>query len=278
MAKAKDRTPPKAWSLRSQRSLKRQYELEDEIGKFQKLIGFEEKMIAAAEVNRTRQAKMVIGGQPIYQRNLTDSIAEIEQRKQKISAFQETIAALQSEIKGLQPTATQAADRAHKQAELARLADERMEAVASIDAAIHVLRQRLNIYGKLTEAMVKLAGEIDFSGQNFDSTRFDTLAAGLPVAMQRESTRWRESFLGEEADRRACEIVREFQSFPETLAAAHYYRRGEKALLTEKERVEMQKQEPHGLSTIEFEALGYSPRTREPQADTRNFPGNGILA
>ena len=278
MAKAKDRTPPKAWSLRSQRSLKRQYELEDEIGKFQKLIGFEEKMIAAAEVNRTRQAKMVIGGQPIYQRNLTDSIAEIEQRKQKISAFQETIAALQSEIKGLQPTAAQAADRAHKQAELARLADERMEAVASIDAAIHVLRQRLNIYGKLTEAMVKLAGEIDFSGQNFDSTRFDTLAAGLPVAMQRESTRWLESFLGEEADRRACEIVREFQSFPETLAAAHYYRRGEKPLLTEKERVEMQKREPHGLSTIELEALGYSPRTRELQVDTRNFPGNGILA
>lgn len=263
MTKSERAAPAREWSLRSQRSIERQFKLEDDIGKFQKLVGYEERRLADAEVNRTRQAKQVVNGQGAYQRNLEESIAEISQRKEKIKAFQEMIAGLQKEIQALQPSCSQAAERARKQVELARLAEERIGAAASIDAAIRVLRQRLSIHGELTEAMVKLAGEIDFSGQDFDSARFYELAASLPTAMQPESKRWLEWFLGIEKDRRECEIPREFQSFPETLAAAHYYRCGEKPLLTEKERKKAEHQDPRALTSVEFEALHY--REKKPE-------------
>ena len=250
-------------SLRSQRSIKRQFDLENEIGRFQKLIGFEEQRLVEAKANRMRQARQVAGGQPVYQRNLEDSIAEIELRNQKIKVYQETIADLQKEIDGLQPSHSQAAERAGKQAELARLAEERVGVAESIDAEICVLRGRLSLHAKLTGTMVNLAAEIDFSGQDFDSARFDNLAVSLPSAMQAESWRWLEWFLGMEKDRRECEIPREIQSLPETLAAAHYYRRGEKPLLTEKERAEAERQDPHFLTPTEFEALHYGQKKPE---------------
>ncbi len=260
MAKSEGAAPTRPWSLRSQRSIKRQFELEDEIAKFQKLIIYEEGRLAEAQVNRTRQAQLVVNGQLIYQRNLEDSILEIEQRKQKIKAYQEVTTCLQKEVEGLQPTRSQAGERAGKQAELARLAEERIEAVVSVDAAIYALRERLNIYAEVTRAMMKLAGEIDFNGEDFDSTRFGRLAVSLPMTMQAESRRWLEWFLGMEKDRHECKILHEFQSFPETLAAAHYYRRGEKPLLTENERKEAQAQEPRLLTPMEFEALHYGPK------------------
>ena len=111
--------------------------------------------------------------------------------------------------------------------------------------------------------MVNLAGEIDFSGSNFDSARFDKLAVSLPTAMQPESWRWCQWFLGTENDRRECEIRREFESFPETLAAAHYYRCGEKPLLTEKERKEAEHEDSRPLSLEEFAALHYGPKQPE---------------
>lgn len=263
MAKTKGAAPARAWSGRSQRSIKRQFELEDQIGKFEKLIANEERGLANAEINRTRQAKMVIGGQGVYQHNLEESIAEIEQRKQKIKVYQEIIAGLQKEIQALQPSRSQASERARKQAKLALLAEERIGAVGSIDAAICVLKQRLDIHNKLTDAMVSLASEIDFSGQDFDLARFDNLAVSLPTAMQPESKRWLEWFLGMEKDRRECEIRRDPELFPETLAAAHCYRCGEKPLLTETERRKTEKPEPHVLTTNEFEAQCYNPKKPE---------------
>ena len=265
-------------SLRSQKSLKRQYDLEDQIVKFEKLIAFEQGKLKDAEVNRLRQAKQVAGGQGLYMRALEDSIAELEQRKQKISAFRETVAGFRAEIEALQPSAAQKAERARKQAELTRLADERMEAVSSIDAAIHVLRQRLSIHAKLTEGMVKLAGEIDFSGGNFDSARFDALASALPVAMQGESGRWLIAFVGEEADRHPYKVRGEsIVILAETLVAANIFRQGETGLVTEKQRAELDKEPPHALSTVEYEALHYAAKKPGEEIDTRNFPGNGIL-
>jgi hypothetical protein len=266
-----------SWSLRSQKSLKSQHEIEEKIGKFENLIAGEEKSIKAAEINRTRQANLVAGGQYVYQVALSKSIEEIAERKGRIAAYREVASDLRAEMKALVPSPAQAAERAAKQAELAKLAKERIEAVESIDAAIRVLGQRLNVHAKLTAAMVKLAREIDFTGEDFDSPRFDNLALSLPTAMQAESRRWLEWFLGTEKDWRACEIRREVESFPETLAAAHYYRRGEKPLLTEKQRAVVEKENPRGLSTVEAERLYYSPQTPEAQIDTRNFPGNGIL-
>ena len=144
MAKSKRAAPARAWSPRSQRSIEKQFKLENDIGKFQKLIGFEERKLAEAEVNRTRQTRMVVDGQPIYQRNLEESIAEIEQRKQKIKAFQETIAVLQKEIDRLQPSRSQASERAHMQEEMARLATDRAKEDGQIDAAIKQLQELLD--------------------------------------------------------------------------------------------------------------------------------------
>jgi hypothetical protein len=266
----------KQWSLRSQRSLKRQYKLEDEIGKFENLIGYEERNLKAAEENRLRQAKLVAGGQPIYTRNLEDSLEEISQRKQKILAYQETIAGFRLEIEGLQPTASQAAERARKQAQLSRIATKRMKGDARIDAATGQLKELLMGRARLTATMLKLASEIDFAGDGeFDSRRFDSLLMSLPGKMQPESARWLTWFWGEETDRRPSEVRRTIQSFPETLASPHYYREGEEPLLTEKQRAEMYADRPGVLSPGEVDALVNPPK--QPEVDIREIMPYGLI-
>lgn len=257
--------PAKTWSPHSQRSIKRQCELEDEIAEFEKLVTYEERRLAEADQSRTRQARLVTTGQPIYTRNLNDSLAEIEQRKGKILTFKETIAGLRKEIESLQLSPSQAAERAGRQAELARLATSRMMDDAGIDAAIEKLLGLLAARAELTARMVKLAGEIDFSGNDFDTARFDALAAALPGAMQLESRRWVKWFLGSEEDGLPCRIRRKFESFPETLAAAHYYRKDEEVLLTKAQREKVEAEDPRPLTTMDVEALYNSPKKPEPE-------------
>lgn len=271
-------SPKIIWSLRSQKSLKRQYELEGQIGKFEGLIAFEQGRLKDAEANRLRQAKMVADDQYVFMRNLEDTFADIDQRKKKISTYQELIAGRRAEIEASKPSPSQAAERARKQAELARLATERVTKDAWIDAMIEKLRAALASREELTAAMVTLATEIDFSGENFDSARFDALEAALPAAMQLESKRWLTWFFGEEADRCPYELRRgSIVTFAETLAAANIFRQGETPLLTEKQRAELDYVPPRPLTTVEFEALHYAPKKPGDEIDARSFPGNDMI-
>jgi hypothetical protein len=271
------KTPaPSPWSPRSQRSVKREYELEKEIGKFQALIQFEVNRLQVAETNRLRQAKLVSGGQHFYMAALEDSLKEITERKGKIASFEETISGLRREIEALQPTAPQAAERRRKQSELAALTESRKRGDELIDLAIEQLRGLLIDRVKLTQKMLQLASEIDFTGDgDFDSARFNRLLSSLPSAMRRDSAQWVEWFLGREQGRSACEIREETQTFPETLAAAHFYRCGERPLLTEKQQAVLNTEKPHVLTSWEIEQQVMKPKETEP--DSRYFPGSGIL-
>lgn len=268
--------PVQMLSPRSQRSLKQQFGLEDEIGKLGNLIGQEEKRVREGEVNRTRQLGLVTGGQYIYQRNLSATLLEVEDAKRKISAYQQRISVLESEIKGLQPSASQAAERRRKQTQLARLATLREQQDAAIDSAIEGLRELLEARGARTRAMLELANEIDFEvTDSFDSERFERLLASLPGPMRPDSERWRVWFLGREPDRRPVEITHAIQTFPETLVAAGYYRRGDQALLTKKQQDESCASEPRQLTPWEVEALIQPPTKPDPLIAT--FRPLGII-
>jgi hypothetical protein len=267
-----------SWSPRSQRSLHAQYDLEQRIEKFRNLIGFEERMLAKAEENRIRQARQVADGQRIYERNLEETLKEIEGRKAKVAAYRDVLAGLRKEVEALQPSHSEAADRLRKQRELAGLARSRVAQDCLIDSAVQHLLGLLAARAEVTGAMLTLAREIDFSiTGDFDSARFDRLAASLPDRVQAETKRWLDWFFGEEREKRPCEITRELEVFPETLAAANFYRKGERPLLTEQQRVQAEREEPRPLTPAETEELVKPKREPEPEYSVAQLPGGGLV-
>jgi predicted nucleic acid-binding Zn-ribbon protein len=267
------------WSARSQRSLKRQHELECEKRQYEKLKSGAERKLAEAETNRTRQAKQVAGGQGVFQAALRASFAEIDENKNLIAAYEEQISDLEAQIKSLQPSPAQSAERAAKQSELARLAQERVGLAGSVDSAIRSLRDGLESYRELTATMLSLAREIDFEVTGgFDLGRFESLLHSLPSGMESESRRWFQWFTGTD-ERSSCTIEHETDTFPETLAAPNFFVRGEDALLNESERKTASYAPPRGMTPAEFLEYGRQmggktePHSSEP---ARNFVIRGL--
>ena len=276
MAKTKRPSPLKEYSPRSQRSYRRQHELEEKLANLRAMIVGEERKLATAKENRDRYGRMVVNPKHLYERQLDDSLREIADRKSKIQVYNGIFAEVQTEIESFEPMPTRVAERAHKQRELACLTRLRVTHDGRIDEAIVGLRKLLVARAELTASIVRLAAEIDFERTDFDGERFAALLAVLPTAMQPESARWRLSFLGAEPDRRPCEIRRAIQIFPETLPAAHFYRRGEIASLTEAQRAEASAEERREFSAWELDQSVQSS-TKEPSIDARTMPGSGIL-
>jgi hypothetical protein len=257
--------------------LQRQIGLEERAEKIEANIGFEERQLQAAEQNRDRQARLVAEGQGVYQKALTDSLAEVQQREQKISAFKSLLIQVRSEIRALQPTPAQMRVRTRNQDRLAALAEQRVKLGASIDKQLCELRKVLEERAQLTSVMLNLASEIDFAVQgDFDSARFDVLAASLPDGTQQQSKQWLEWFLGKDGDRRPCEIRERIQIFPETLAAAHCYRSGETVLLAEEQCAEVERERPHPLTPSEFLAQCEGPK-QMIGPEPKDMPGSGLV-
>jgi hypothetical protein len=261
--------PVNRWSKRSKKSLMLQHQLEQKLSSFKSLIALEERRLQAAEVNKQRQAGLVTDGQAIYRQNLEASISEIGQRKGTIAAYEDQVVDLQRQIDALTPTPEQALERSQRQAKLARLAKERLELTAAIDTIIEDLKRQLQCRVKLGGKMVKLAREIDFEiSGDFDSKRFDALLNSLPGKLEPESLSWVKWFLGID-ERFPCTIRHETDSFPETLVAPNFFKRGDQARLTKKERQAAEYEAPRPLTPWEAEALMKSPPRVEPEPTSK---------
>lgn len=251
---------------RSQRVVKLEFDKLKESANLEKLIRAEETRLKAAEGNRDRQARLVCGGQFIFERNLQDSVNEIALRKAKLTSLENYVGEVRREIDGLRLTTAQARERAKKKAELGRLAGRRFDHDALIDAAIEQVRGLLDGRHKLTAQMIGLAKELDFSGDNFDGARFDDLLRLLPKTVQTESRSWLAYFLGQANDRRLFVITHELEIFPETLDSCMVFRRGERALLTEDQRKIAAYDPPAALGPVEMQRLMAAQGKTEPEA------------
>jgi hypothetical protein len=231
--------PAPAWTQRSKRVEKKAFELGQKVARLRNLIHHEETRLATAETNRKRQLGLVETGQLIYQRNLQQSIAEIKDHQGQIAAYQGQIADYELQIEALKPPPEQVAERTEVQNQLARIAQERLGRVAAIDRLARALGKALEGYQELTAQMRELGAKTDLEapGDYFDQERFDALQRALPGrALATESLRWSEWFLGVEADRQPCEIVRDTEEFRESLASAGFFVKGETPRLNAEQR------------------------------------------
>lgn len=284
MAKRTAKSPAKApqaqFSKRSQRSLKAEFDKEQEIKKFEGLVAFEERLLA--EANKKKAVYSHNASLQNYQAHITlsECLREVVDRTAKIGCFKENIAGLQKEIAAMAPTPMEAAARLRTQKELARKAGERVEAVISIDAAIRTLRERLRIHAGLTREMLDLAGKIDLTVANdFDSARFERLTDSLPGALQPASAAWLQWFLGIEPDAAPCAIKAESQTFPETLAVANFFKSGEVAQLNPKQKQQAEYEPPRALLPGEAEEAMRRNSHQTPLSveAMQKIPGVGIL-
>lgn len=244
------------WSPRSQRILKKQFELEAKVTACEGSIRLEEGKKKAAEANRDRQSDLVQHGQGFYRRNLADSLAEIAESDQMIGAYRDKVEKLRGEIATLQPTPAQAEERAAKQDSIAALVNETQGEVLSLDAALADVRKRLKTILALKTRLKEQVQEIDLQvgPVGLGETVFERLLAALPEALGPDAMGWSNWVLGNEK-MRECIIKEETEVFAETLAAAHFYRRGDVARLNARDHKVATFEPPHTPSPMETEEL-----------------------
>lgn len=267
---------PEIWSRRSQASLRKEYGLREERRKFEALISGEDRRIGELEKDRERQARLVASGQNIYHAALTATLGELCQRREKVKAYRDTLAQINKELAGLEPTPKEAAARAQRQAEIARLARQRVKDDGGIDNAIDHLRKLLKDRAETTRRMVVLAREVEFTGHDFDEARFDNLLRSLPAALRPESLRWLEWFTGANAGRSQVIIRKATFELPETLACPGFFVEGDTALLTDSERAKAEYEPPRPMTPMEAERLYSNPKPKDG-IEPKFMPGSGIL-
>ena len=258
LSAGKASVPPAApvgrWSAQPQSSIKRQFEMEARIKKLAQNIAWEEKKKAAAEANRKRQAGLVDGGQGLYRAALMGSLNDIEECSKLISAYQGDIEGLRAEIAAMQPTSSQAAERAAKQEKFAAIAKDCQGEILSLDVQVAGVKARLESILSLKQKMRELAVEIDLSNAGgFGAEPFKALASSLPGPLGPAALAWLDWMLGNEL-KRACIIKSEIEKLPETLASANVFRRGDTAQLNAKDYTVATFEPPHIPSAFEVEA------------------------
>jgi hypothetical protein len=277
MGKSKTKVAPRAWSPRSQRSLRLQLDLEGKVKNLRSQISFQQGRLKKAEEDRDRCAsKLSFPGMSYYNNlSLDEALGQIGTSEATIKLCEQQIADIETQICELSPNPAQAKERASTQAEMARLADDRFQQDQLIRVAIIKLRELLKGRSEMTDKLQELAAQIDFMGSNFDSERFDELLSHLPNEVLGDSQRWCQWFFGSGGVRTIYRIERDGQSLPETLGCANFFRAGDEPLLTPEERKILDYEPPRPLTSLESEALHYGPKKTE--LDARDLPGYCIL-
>ena len=238
-------SPRVLYSARSQHSIAEQSRLEEEIRRVRQQIGYAEKRIEKSEKNRLRQMSLVSGGQFVYQRNLNETLSEIDIDTRNIASFREQIRLIESKIAALKLSPAEAAERERVQGLLEQDARERLELDKSADSKLKSLLTILEARAALSLRMRELAKQVDLPANlDLDVDRFESLRRLLPPDLVAASLRWVVWFLGEEPDRKDYRIQRVAVTLPETLRHAHAYRRDEVANLSAREAAEALKDEP----------------------------------
>jgi hypothetical protein len=241
------------WSERSKASLKKQYQLEQKIKKFESSIAAERQSLKKLEADRARQTNLVDGGKNVYRRNLADTLASIEDAKKLIACYEREIENVKAQVADLQPTPETALHRQAVQTVIAQLAGEVVQRTQELDGSIARVKRQLQSIIAVQQSMQALAKDIDLQVKDsFGEHDFQTLLYSMPSEMSPARERWLHWLLGIEP-RSELRIGKETAEFHETLASAHFYRHGEIALLNEQDYKTATYEAPRLPSPLEVE-------------------------
>lgn len=233
--------PESFGSERPQKVVLAQGELERKIARAAQEVTGLQRRISEAEAKEDAWAKSVGAGyyvNPENQRLIATEIVGMERQKAKI---EKDIEALKAEIKALQPSVAQIAERKKKLASVAKTARGRQWKAAEVHRNIVNLRKTLREYANLGRQMrASLAAlEFDLSGDALDLERFEALARSLPDGLENQSEAWLASFLGQPQAAKPCRFLEGQLVRRESLAHCGVYRDGDIVLLTEAEVIEI---------------------------------------
>ncbi|HMD85145.1 MAG TPA: hypothetical protein VKO18_10650 [Terriglobia bacterium] len=227
-------------SLRSQASIKKEWQLKSLLKTCKAQIGLWERKLEPARQGITRNTLQISSGQGMAHSTLQRYVAEVEEAKRMIASFQEQAVALQKQIEALQPDAVKASERAEGQKALAIQVLARLEMDRKLDAALEAVWGILYSRAALTSNIHEGAMALEFhSALNLDDRRFDALLHALPQDMAHESEKWVTWFLGREDERRPCAIHGGEAVLPETLFSHNAFQSGDCPNLTEAEDAEI---------------------------------------
>lgn len=235
------KTQPK-WSARSQRSIMRQNEIQQQLAQCEGHIRYIKRGIADLEAQKAgqlRHAMISEGGGRVGPTEIGRTVNELKNRKFSLEAFQEHKKDLESKIAKLNqsdPAADEA--RAAQQDRLAELAGERLEKDRFIQAVITDLRQQLRERARLSATMVEVASSIDIDFDP-DAERFDQLLDSLQADVLAESEAWAAWFLGEDGAAKPYIVTDSLLIGPEALAHNGVYRFGETIMLADADAAEL---------------------------------------
>jgi hypothetical protein len=229
-------------SLRSQRSVKKQWRLESELKKANAQKEYWERKLTTAREGVARNSEQISRGQGAAHQALESYVLDVAKAEQMISAFKAQAVNLQAQIDALVPTPAQAAERAEGQVILANLALAREEGDRNLDALLATVAQLLRERAEITSKMRKLAETLEFArGLNLDDDRFEALLRMLPQGMAAESAKWCKAFLGRQDGRHPVTIQGGEIVLRETLACNNAFRTGDCAELTKEEEAEIKR-------------------------------------
>jgi hypothetical protein len=233
---------PKQWSFRSQRSCLQQAKLEQQRKRCEDLIHYCERSIGELEKSKEAQLKAQMERRAGSAQFLGRTLTELAEENAKVAAYKERRAFIQSQVDALANVSpSEAAQRAERQAALARLVADRLEKDRELGAALkqfrQLLAQRAELSAKVTQAAS--AVEITVKGDGLDEERFKALLDSLPAEVAGASERWAVWFLGKQEKARPYVVVVDELMLPETLARAGFYRFGDKVELAEDEAGEL---------------------------------------
>lgn len=225
-----DTTTHAAFSLRSQRSWRRELDLQEEIKRLN-FLKAEAGSALASFVTKQREleAEILAGGTGAAQANVTlgSVISKRAGEERKVQLFEDKIAALDSEIAAEREIpAERKAKRAEILLQIASLASERMEVDTRIDAVLQDLKSLLGRAMSLTSRMGQPGDEIDLWAA-LDGETYEELAKALPASWLTERREWFEGFLGTNKGLKPFVVRNKFLIVHESLAHSGVYLQGD---------------------------------------------------
>jgi hypothetical protein len=229
-------------SLRSQLSIKKEWQLKSALKSCKAQISLWESKLQKAREGVARNTRQISVGQGAAHGPLQSYVSDAAQAERMIASFKEQAANFQKEIEALQPDADKALERATAQRAVASLVLARLEIDRKLDNALEGIRKILESRAVSTATIRERIAALDFdSSVNLDEQRFQNLFGALPQGLARESEEWATWFLGREKGRSPYQIHYHDVTLPETLYSHNAFQPGDCPNLTSAEIAEVER-------------------------------------
>jgi hypothetical protein len=233
-----DGEPKSPWSVRSQRAELRLARLEEKVEQCKAFVSQSEKTVGELKLRKDYQLEHTFepggGGGAL----LPHAFSSLRDEETRLATYRELLGKFTSEIEALKnPSAEQAEDRLRQQSILGKLVVDRLEKDREAERAVETLLRILHERSEMTDAMVQVAAEIDFTIEEdgLDERRFKVLLDSLPTDLAAASEKWVSWFLGSRQAAKEYRVHDKVISVAETLASANVFCVGEVVNLTQAE-------------------------------------------